>query len=401
MASPDREAIRIAHVANTDYFCAFLLRGQLEALRAQGHDVEIVCGPGPLLAELERQGFRVHVIESSRRIDPLADARALALYLALFRRERYDVVHTHNPKVNALASLAARLARVPRVVSTLHGLYSHEGQRPLVRRVWRAFEAGSARLADLVLCQSSEDVRTARWDGIVPDERLRSLGNGVNLAHFSRARFGSEDVLALRRRFGVREGELVIGFVGRLVREKGVLELFEAVRERRGLRLWLIGPDERGRKRDALAPERFTRARHVSWLGLQRDMPPLYASMDVAVLPSWREGFPRSLLEASAMERPIVATRIRGCREVVADDHTGLLVPPREPAPLRAALEALRRDPSKRRRLGRAGRERALARFDERAVFERLGLAYRELALSPEMRTRSPRTRPQPASASA
>jgi len=373
--------VRIAHVANTDYFCAFLLRSQLHALRAEGHRVDVVCGDGPLVPALRRDGFAVHVVENSRRIDPVADLRTLKAYVGLFRREDYELVHTHNPKVNLLASLAGRIAGVPRVVSTVHGLYSHEGQRPWVRSVWRAFEAASARLADLVLCQSAEDVRTARWRRIVPDERLRPLGNGVDLARFSPHRISTEDREALRRRAGVRPGERVVGFVGRLVREKGVLELLAATRERPGWRVLLVGPDERGAKGDALSPPALAAAPHVTWLGLQPDMPPLYAAMDVVALPSWREGYPRSLLEASAMGRPIVATRIRGCREAVAEGETGLLVPSRDPASLRHALAALLDDASRRRRLGRAARIRACAFFDERAVFERIGRAYRELPL--------------------
>ncbi len=373
--------MRIAHVANTDYFCAFLLRGQLGALRAAGHHVEIVCGPGDLVEELRAEGWCVHAVANSRRIEPLADVATLLRYVRLFRRQGYDVVHTHNPKVNALGALAARLAGVPRVVSTVHGLYSHEGQRRWVRRSWRAVEALSARLADLVLCQSAEDVRTARWRRIVPDERLRPLGNGVDLARFAPLRFGPDARAAVRRRLGVRAGERVVGFVGRLVREKGVEDLVRAVAGRPGLALWLVGPDERIAKQDALAPERLAARPGVRWLGLQRDPAPFVAAMDAVVLPSYREGFPRALLEASALARPLVATSIRGCREAVLHRRTGLLVPPRHPAALRAALDALFADPPRARSLGVAARARAEACFDERAVFERIELAYRELAL--------------------
>jgi len=373
--------MRIAHVANTDYFCAFLLAAQLRAQREAGHEVSVVCGDGPLVPALREEGFPVHVVVNSRRVDPLADARTLARYVALFRRERFDVVHTHNPKVNALASLAGRLAGVRRIVSTVHGLYSHEGQHPLLRGGWRLVERASARLADLVLCQSAEDVRTARWSGIVPDDRLRRLGNGVDLERFSPRRFRAEDRWAIRRRYGVRPGDVLVGFVGRLVREKGIPELVEAVRDRPGWRLWLVGPDERGVKRDALSPALLARDPRVTWLGLRADLPPLYAAMDVLALPSHREGLPRTLLEAAAMERPIVATRVRGCREVVSPGETGLLVPPRQPRALREAIGALATDAARRRHLGRAGRRRAGALFDERAVFERIALAYRELAL--------------------
>jgi len=373
--------MRIAHAANTDYFCAFLLRGQLKALREENHDVEVVCGDGPMVGALESDGFRVHVVENSRRIDPLADVRTLVRYVRLFRREGYDLVHTHNPKVNVLASVAARIAGIPRVVSTLHGLYSHDGQSPWTRNVWRTFEAASARLSDIVLCQSAEDVRTARWRRIVPDQRLRRLGNGVDLTRFSPRRIGAEDRAALRRRIGIRPEERVVGFVGRLVREKGVMELLEAVSARPGWRLLLVGPDECGVKRDAIALETVVSRPKVTWLGLQGDMPPLYAAMDVVALPSHREGLPRSLVEASAMCIPSVATDIRGCREVIVHGRTGLLVPTRNPAALRSALDALMGDPARRRRMALAARIRAQDLFDEQAVLERIGRAYREIPL--------------------
>jgi len=232
----------------------------------------------------------------------------------------------------------------------------------------------------VVLCQSAEDVRTARWGRIVPDARLRRLGNGVDVERFSPERFGRADRDALRRRLGVREGEQLVGFVGRLVAEKGIPELVAALAHRPGWRLLLVGPDERGVKRDALDPAALTAAPNVAWLGLQADLPPLYAAMDVLALPSHREGLPRTLLEAQAMARPIVATRVRGCREAVVPGETGLLVPPRSPRELRAALDALCADPPRSRRFGAAGRGRALRHFDERAVFDRIALAYRELA---------------------
>jgi len=372
--------MRIAHVANTDYFCAFLLLSQLRVARQSGHDVSVVCGDGPLVAHLRAEGFGVHLVENSRRIEPLADARTLARYVALFRRERFDLIHTHNPKINALAALAARVAGVRSVVSTVHGLYSHEGQRAWVRHGWRTLERASARLADLVLCQSAEDVQTARRHRIVRDDRLRRLGNGVDVDRFAPQRFGRADREALRRRLGIPGDALLVGFVGRLVREKGLPELVRALEPQGGWHLLVIGPDERGVKRDAIDPAGLLARPRVHWLGLQSDLPPLYAALDVLALPSHREGLPRTLLEAQAMAVPIVATRVRGCREAVASGESGLLVPPRSARDLRGAVEALAADPARRRRLGRAGRRRALRLFDERAVFERIELAYRELA---------------------
>jgi glycosyltransferase involved in cell wall biosynthesis len=233
----------------------------------------------------------------------------------------------------------------------------------------------------LVLCQSAEDVRTARWRRIVPDENLRRLGNGVDLERFDPRRFGREDRRALRRRFGIAEDERVIGFVGRLVREKGIEDLLAAARELPKTRLLLVGPDERSAKADGLDPTAFCANPGARWLGLRRDMPPVYAMFDTFVLPSYREGFPRSLVESAAMGLPAVATDIRGCREVIAPGETGCLVPPHSPRELACALRATLRDPIRRASWGRAARRRAEAHFDERAVFERVRRAYAELPL--------------------
>lgn len=373
--------MKIAHVANTDYFCGFLLRDQLRTLRDAGHEVHAVSGPGPLLEGLRAEGIVVHAVANARRIDPGQDLRTLLAYIRLFRREGFDLVHTHNPKVNVLASIAARVARVPRVVSTLHGLYSHEGQRAAVRNLWRGLESVGARCADLVLCQSAEDVRTARWGRIVPDESLRRLGNGVDLQRFDPRRFGWEDRRALRRRLGIADGERVVGFVGRLVREKGIEDLIAATRQLPNTRLLLVGPDERHAKADGLDPAALCTDRDVQWLGLRDDMPPIYATFDALALPSYREGFPRSLVESAAMGLPAVATDIRGCREVITPGATGWLVPPHSPTELACALRALLRDPVRRLSWGRAARRQAEAYFDERAVFERVRRAYAELPL--------------------
>ncbi len=177
----------------------------------------------------------------------------------------------------------------------------------------------------------------------------------------------------------------MVGFVGRLVAEKGVPELFEAMAEvmKRRPDVWLlvVGPVDH-EKADALGPE--TARKHgiedrCVFTGLRQDMPELYGAMDLLALPSHREGFPRAPMEASAMGVPSVVTDVRGCREAVEPDRNGKIVPVRSPGPLAAAVAEILDDPELARRLGEGGRSLAVARFDQQLVFETVLAEYERL----------------------
>jgi glycosyltransferase involved in cell wall biosynthesis len=170
--------------------------------------------------------------------------------------------------------------------------------------------------------------------------------------------------------------------VGRMVAEKGYPELFEAAARLPDLYVVVcIGPDDPD-KADALprASVDAARAAGIRFLGLRDDVDRLYHGMDVFVLPSHREGFPRAAMEAAASGLPVVATDVRGCRQVVAHDVTGLLVPVRSPERLAEAITALGEDPGRRQAMGRAGVERARRHFDERRVVERVTETYEVVA---------------------
>jgi glycosyltransferase involved in cell wall biosynthesis len=190
--------------------------------------------------------------------------------------------------------------------------------------------------------------------------------------------------MALRRELGLGPGDVVIGAVGRLVREKGYRELFSAYAEMRrtepGARLIVAGPTEPD-KDDGLTQPDLDAARDagVLFLGLRHDVERLYSIMDIFVLASYREGYPRAAMEASAMGCPVVATDIRGCRQVVEDGKTGLLVPPRDPGRLANALSELASDPARRSAMGAAARAKAVRDFDDRRVIQRTLDVYERL----------------------
>ncbi len=292
------------------------------------------------------------------------DAAAAAQLFRVHRTLRLDVIHTHTPKAGVIGRFVGRVARVPIVVNTQHGLWSTGA--PVV-----AVESVAARLSDYELFQNAEDRRRLGW--AVRDDRARVVGNGIDLARF---RFDPDGRAKVRAELGVEDAELLVGGVGRRVAEKGVGELVTvAGRLREQARFVWVGPGDDSKRdavRDVLGDVRFVAERD--------DMPAVYSAFDVFVLPSHREGFSRSAMEAAACGRPMVLSDIRGCREIgTAGEHL-LLVPPKDAAALEAALRRLLGDPGLRRRLGVAAEARARAEFDQRSVAEDSLSIYAEVA---------------------
>ncbi len=364
-------AVRLAHITTVDLSLRFLLRDQLLAFGCAGFEVLGVSAPGPWAGDLVRDGVQhVAVPALQRRWAPLADLQALRELVGALRRHRPMIVHTHTPKAGVLGRIAAHLAGVPIVVNTVHGLYAPQGS-PGWRWFFLLLERVAARYSDFELSQSREDLDTLRRLRIVDPGRSAYLGNGVNLRHFDPNRVDGRQV---RRQLGIPQDAVVIGTVGRLVWEKGYREFFamaEAVRrDDPGAVVLAIGPPEI-EKEDAVPRrviEDLNRRGVVRFLGLRTDMPELYAVMDVFVLASHREGFPRSAIEAAAMGRPLVLTDIRGCREVVEDGRGGFLVPAGDPDRLLDRVRRLVGDADLRARLGQESRRRALAEFDQDRV---------------------------------
>jgi glycosyltransferase involved in cell wall biosynthesis/ribosomal protein S18 acetylase RimI-like enzyme len=377
-------APRVAHLTTTDLTLRYLLLGQLRRLREEGYEVTGISAPGPYAGELEAAGVRHLPWRNATRSWNLgADLCAAAELWSLLRRERFDLVHTHNPKPGVIGRIAARLAGVPVVVNTVHGLYATP-EDPLGKRAAvLGLEWLAARCSDLELYQSEEDLRWARRLKLARAGRSELLGNGTDLRRFDPALVGAGRAAELRRELGLPADALVVGMVGRLVAEKGYRELFAAARAVREadprVRFLAVGAPDLD-KADAITEAELERAgADVCFAGWRDDVRDLLAAMDVFVLASWREGMPRSAIEAAAMGRPLVLTDIRGCREVARHEREALLVPPRDPEALAAAVLRLAGDPALRRRLAAAARARAVERFSEAAVADRVVRAYATL----------------------
>jgi glycosyltransferase involved in cell wall biosynthesis len=390
----------VLHLTTVDMSLTLLLLPQLLAFQEAGYEVIGVSSPGPYVPGLEARGIRHVALErSTRAADLRADLATAREFARLCRRLRPDIVHTHNPKPGVYGRIGARLARVPVVVNTVHGLYAQPDDPLAKRAVVYGLERVASTCSQAELLQNPEDLPVLRRLRI-PERKLHVLGNGVDLARFDPATHADARA-QVRRELGIGDDEVAVGLVGRLVREKGYHEVFAAARRVRAehpqVRFVVAGPIDLD-KADAITQDELDRATAdagVTFLGMRDDVHRLYAAMDLYVLASHREGFPRSAMEAAAMGLPVVATDIRGCRQVVDHRVNGLLVPVRDPDALGAAIGELVGDASRRTAMGEAARAKAVAAFDDRRQIDLTLEVYdRLLATTPRRRSgRSDRVR--------
>lgn len=380
--------IKIAHITTVGMSLRYLLLGQLRALEADGYHITAISSPDIDANSVIEAGIRHLPIPISRRLTPLADLVSLWRLYRHMRREHFTIVHTHTPKPGLLGQVAARLAGVPIVINTVHGYYFHERTSPWVRRFYITLEKIAARCSDLIFFVNQEDLATARREKIASAAKLQLLGPGgigINLKRFDRSQISAATLTAKRAELGIDDHDLVVGFVGRLVKEKGILELLRSmqaiVKHLPNVRLLVIGPVDQ-EKSDALtsAVARDYGLQDVCiFTGARQNMPELYALMDVFTLPSHREGFPVAPMEASAMGVPCIVTDVRGCRDVVEHGRTGLIVPLDDISGLTQAIKTLLTDQQLAAQMGTAGRTKAIAQFDEQIVFHNVATAYKRL----------------------
>ncbi len=382
-------AAKILYLVSEDwYFCSHRLP-MARAARDAGYEVVVLTRLNEHVEPIAREGFRPLPLRLKRgSLNPFGSAATVLDIARTYRRERPDLVHHVNLKMCLLGSAAARLAGVPRIVNALTGLgfvFTAEGLRAGVLRVLvlTALRTLSSRPSVRVVVQNRDDYEMVVTRRIAGSDRVAIVpGSGVDV-----------------RRFCVRpepDGPPTVTFVGRMLHDKGIREIVDAARllRRRGrtVRFVLVGPTDPENPQSIAAETlaRWTADGLVDWVGYREDIPAVWADATLAVLPSYREGMPMSLLEAAASGRPLIATDVPGCRDLVRHGETGLLVRPRDPTALADAIERLIDAPELRHALGRAARARAESGFSDAVVADATVRLYRSLLTEGRGRPRSP-----------
>jgi glycosyltransferase involved in cell wall biosynthesis len=378
---------RLIHITTVPESLPFLT-GQVGYMKAQGFDVQAISSPGEQLDHFAAaEGISAHAISMPRRITPLRDLVAVAQLWHCLQQSRPQIVHAHTPKGGLLGMASAWLARVPVRIYHMHGLPMMTATG-LKRHLLKWAERLACMLAHQVLCVSRSVREVAVAEQLCPPEKIKVLRkgsiNGVDaLEQLNPAKLPAGTRGKVRARYGIPPEAMVAGFVGRVVRDKGLIELTQAWQMLReefpGLHLLIVGPFE---SQDPLPADVVALLRgdpRIHLAGECGTMAPLYAAMDLLVLPTYREGFGLVAIEAAAMALPVVATCIPGCVDAVENGVTGMLVPVHEALALADALCRYLRDPELRCRHGAAGRLRVLRDFQQQPLWEAVYQEYTRL----------------------
>jgi glycosyltransferase involved in cell wall biosynthesis len=376
---------RILCICAVDSMAWGLLRPLLRGVKAAGFEVHLACCGSKYLGLLAAEGYIIHDISFRRTFNPLHHINPFWELYKLIRNEKFNLVNTHSPIAAFVGRLAAKAAGCDKIVYTVHGFYFHEYMNPALRFLFVGVEWLLGRFTDLFIFVSDEDRKTAIKTGIARDpSRAVTINNGVDVSEFPpRATTENPDPPA-----PFPKGTRVVGIVGRTVKEKGYREFLEMAREvlrqREKVGFVIVGANLES-DRDQYGSQM---AEFISSLHLEKhfyrpglvDCAGRYLQMmDIFVLPSYREGFPRSILEAMSCRLPVIASDIRGCREAVVNGTTGLLVPRQNTVDLVRAVLYLLDNPEKAAEMGRAGRERVIEMYDMGALVSKYAAKIKDL----------------------
>jgi len=371
------QPIRLVHITTVPYALSYF-SGQVGYMKDRGFEVYGLSSPGKLLSAFSKQeGVQVQAIEMARRLTPLQDLAALFRIWRWLHSLRPEIIHAHTPKGGLLGMVGGWLARIPIRIYHMHGLRFLTATG-LTRKLLMWSEKLSCRLAHQVLCVSASVRAQAVEAGYCPDEKIKVLLQGSCNGVDSTNRFNPSKIpptarAEMRAKYCIPNDAAVLGFVGRIVSNKGIVDLAEAWcglrNEFPDLHLLMVGPIEPEDPIPSQVEELLHKDPRVHLIGEEWDTPPLYATTDIVVLPTYREGLPTVLLEAAAMSLPVVATRVPGCVDVVEDGITGTLVPPQDSQRLAEAIRSYLKDPELRRKHGTAARERVIREFRQEMIW--------------------------------
>ena len=373
----------ILHVVNIYFVIPYFLGGQFEYFRELGYELDVVCSESPYLAPYARQhNFGYREIPILRSINPIQDFKSIRQICRYIKDRQVGIVVGHTPKGGLLSMVAAWLMRVPKRVYFRHGLV-YQTSSGLKRFILMSVDRLASLLATKIVCVSPSVLEQSIKDKLSPAHKQIVLCKGTcsgvdTQGKFNPQNINPEKMSLLTQKWGIEDSDWVVGYTGRLVRDKGIMELvdaFDLVKANNPrLKLLLVGMFE---ERDALPQEVQNRIKNdpqIVWTDFQNeDIEYFYAMMNVYVLMSYREGFPTGTLEAQSMGVPVITTRVTGCCDSIVEGETGAFVS-REPEELGKVIKAM----SEREITFSAERTRSwvMDNFDNLRVWEEIKKLY-------------------------
>lgn len=362
----------------------FFFKGQVGVLKKE-FDVEVVTGPGIGFEKFcETQKVKGHRITGMKReISLFSDIKSLIKLIKLFRKIKPEIIHGNTPKGGLLSMIAGWVTRVPHRIYCVHGL-RYQGEIGLKRKLLMFLESVSCRMATEVFTVSfgvkeilAEDKIFKKninviWNGSV---------NGIDVTHFSPEKVDETDLV---KQFNFDDNDLIFGFVGRLVKDKGVNELIQAFveinKKWEDTKLLLVGDYEEADPVEQKTKEEIANNSDIIFAGWQTDIRPFLKMMDLFVFPSYREGFGVSLMEAAAMNVPAISSNITGCNEVIKDGYNGKLIQSKSIDDLKNAMEEFVEKPELIKQMANVSRQFVVDKYEQKKLWNKALEKYISIA---------------------
>jgi len=379
-----KKIIRITTVPGS---LGVLLKGQLRFM-SNYHEIIGVSSEGSALEDVSRnESIKTVPVNMTRTITPFKDLKALYQLYRVFKKEKPHIVHTHTPKAGTLGMLASRLAGVPHRLHTIAGLplLEAEGSK---RKLLNAVEKLTYSCATLVLPNSFAMQDIVINEKFCKKEKLRVIGNGssngIDIDHYSNDKVDTEIVKKLREQLNITSKDTVFLFIGRVVKDKGINELvkaFDAINKSHSdTKLIIVGPSEKQLDPiDPISESLINSNENIHEIGLVKDIRPYVTISNILTFPSYREGFPNVVLQASCMEMPCIVTDINGCNEIITHNFNGLIVPPKDISALEKAMLELYNNPIKINELAKNARPNIIKKYKRETIWNELLELYNDL----------------------
>ena len=354
----------------------------MRGMKGNRYESVLACAPGGALIDLvQRHGMEVRTFPSLvQPLHPLKDFKAVFELTAHLMKKPYQIVHTHNSKAGFVGRLSAKLARVPVIVHTVHGFAFHQQERPWRRFVFRNLERMASHWCDKMIFISQPLIDWALKERISCTRKTARIYSGIEMDLFHPV--SAQEKARLKAKWGLHEQETVIGMVSKLWEGKGHAVLIRAfreiIKEKPQARLVIVGEGHLMEPLKALVRQ-MDLSDAVIFTGFLEDVPQILAIFDVAVLPSYFEGMGRVLLEAMAMEKPVVGTLVGGIPDLIEEGVNGYLVSPGNEGELASAVLKILNDKSLAVNMGEAGRKMMTDRFSADTMVRSIEEIYNEL----------------------
>lgn len=371
---------KILELCAVEMTVKYLLLPLIDKLENEGYEVEIACSRGEEAKTLEKKGYVFKFVNIDRKVSLFSNIKSIIEIYKIIKKGKYDIVHVHTPAASVMGRIAAKLSGVPLIIYTAHGFYFHEGMsRAKYNTILKIEKYLAKYFTDFIFSQSEEDRKTALKNHFIDKNKILTISNGVDTqGSFNPINIERDKIDELYKEFNLEKNDKIVTFVGRLVKEKGVIDLLEAFNninfnDEAKVKLLIIGDVAQSeRDKDIINElENYKDNPNIIFAGRRNDINNILYFTDVFCLPSYREGMPRSIIEAMAMECAVVATDIRGSKEEVIDGKTGFLVPVNSVNILGDKIKELIEDEKLLKKMKNAGRRRAEKLFDEKEIVKK------------------------------